>query len=147
MRILKNGLSRKEQNTLITKYLLDAINYSEYTVSGIDASGNIVELPIVCNSDKDKVNFVMADFDRVANYPNNIRNIPNRQHRFADWLMGLPSTFSVDYENYRIIEIAKVWGSIADTATDRECDKITANWFNFIAFKFLSLYTKLNKVA
>ena len=34
-----------------------------------------------------------AEFDRVANYPANLKRIPNNQDRFHDYLMGIPFGF------------------------------------------------------
>jgi hypothetical protein len=96
-------------------------------------------------SNTEKLHSVLIEFNRVANYDNNKRNIPNLQNRFADWLQGLPSCINVDFENYRIIEIAKEWGSIGKDATDKQEDKILDNWFNFISCKFFQL-CKQNKV-
>lgn len=61
---------------------------------------------------------------------------------FREWLMGLPSSFNVDFENYRIIEIAKEWGSLSPNATERQEDKILDNWFSFIANKTFQLMKK-----
>lgn len=34
------------------------------------------------------------DFERVANYPNNLKKFPNNQNRFLDYLQGCPFWFS-----------------------------------------------------
>lgn len=33
------------------------------------------------------------EFERVANYPHNLRRLPNNQERFQDYLMGIPFGF------------------------------------------------------
>ncbi len=38
---------------------------------------------------------LFCEFDRVANYPNNIQRIPNEQKRFEDYLVGLPYHFII----------------------------------------------------
>jgi hypothetical protein len=43
-----------------------------------------------------------AEFDRVANYPANLRRIPNDQDRFRDYLMGLP--FGFEFTQHGIAE-------------------------------------------
>ena len=131
-RTLKNGITRKEQTEMICQYLLEAVNRSDYFDFDI-------------TSDKQAVNAVMEDFENATNFPVNLHNFPNRQDRFADWLMGLPSSFNVDYENHRILALARAWGSLAKKATEREEDKILANWWKYIAAKFLQLHAKLNK--
>ena len=40
------------------------------------------------------------EFDRVANYPNNIKRYPSEQTRFSDYLLGLP--FYFEFENEKI---------------------------------------------
>jgi hypothetical protein len=60
-------------------------------------------------------------------------------------LKGLPSSFSVDFENYKILELAKKWGALKENAKAKDEDKITDNWFNFVANKFSAL-CKFNKV-
>ena len=60
----------------------------------------------------------------------------------ANWLMGLPSCFNIDFENYRILEIAKEWGSLAQNAAPHDEDKIISNWFNFISAKTIQLIKK-----
>ena len=67
----------------------------------------------------------------------------NMQKSFADWLSGLP--LDVDFENYRIIELAKEWGALPENSTERQEDKIIANWFRFIACRFLQLHARINK--
>lgn len=41
--------------------------------------------------------YMYCEFDRVANYPNNLKSIPNEQERFADYLRGIPFSFDVYY--------------------------------------------------
>ena len=60
-------------------------------------------------------------------------------NHFCGWLQGLPSAFSVDFMNYRILELAVEWGSLPQNATEKQADKIIENWFNFITTKFATL--------
>ena len=62
-----------------------------------------------------------------------------------NWIMGLPTCLNIDFENYKILELAKLWGSIPENATEKQEDKILANWWNFIAVKFFQLVRKYNK--
>lgn len=43
-----------------------------------------------------------SEFQRVANYPNNVRNFPNEADRFSDYLQGLP--FHFHFANWDISE-------------------------------------------
>ena len=122
--------------------LINAIDYSGYTVPGVDQAGNVVELPIICEDTTAQVNFVMQCFEDEYIQPNK-RN-GNKVTLFADWLVGLPSVINIEFRNHAIIEIAKEWNSIPATATERQEDKILGNWFNFIANKFFQLHKQLN---
>lgn len=42
---------------------------------------------------KDACNRLYNDFERVANYPSNMKRIPNHQERFHDYMCGLPFNF------------------------------------------------------
>ena len=62
---------------------------------------------------------------------------------YKEWLMGL-SVAGIDFENYKIIELAKEWGSIPQNATEKQEHKIINNWFNFITIKTFTLARRLN---
>jgi hypothetical protein len=40
---------------------------------------------------------LQEEFNRVANYPHNVKRIPNNQDRFSDYLSGLPFSFHFSY--------------------------------------------------
>lgn len=121
---------RKQFNDLVNAYILGAI----------DSSGYGKEL----TTDTEKLQFVMDCYQSEYAYPQNLQRYKTHQNCFANWLQGLPSSFNIDYENYRIIEIAKQWGSIPQNADDRQEDKILNNWWNFIAAKTFQLMNKNN---
>lgn len=135
-------IKARELAIVINSYLMNAIDYSGYTTKGVDQAGNVVELPVICRTPKDKVNFVMSCFKSEYIHNNNRKG--NMVTLFSEWLQRLPSSFNVDYENYRIIEIAKEWGTLPANATERQEDKIIGNWFNYIANKFFQLHKRLN---
>lgn len=142
---LSNGKTRAEVKEMINQYLLNCVDCSNYTVQGVDVNGNVIELPVICETPQQKVNFVVSCFDSEYNFPDNLKRYPNQTARFAEWLMGLPSSFNVDFENYRILEIAIEWGSLTTNAAGSRKDRIIENWFNYIAVKFFQLHEKLNK--
>ena len=52
---------------------------------------------------QDACKHLYSEFNRVANYANNIKRIPNDQLRFQDYLQGIPFHFhfyNQDIENY-----------------------------------------------
>ncbi len=48
----------------------------------------------------DASEYLVSEFKRVADYPNNFNRYPNPQDRFQDYLQGIP--FHFEYENYKI---------------------------------------------
>ena len=114
----------------VYQYMLDAIND--------DLKGNY-NLDHEPTTDKERVQFVLDTFKSEYGW-----NIPRYglHGAFKEWLMGLPTVIGIDFENYKIIEIAKKWGSLPVNATERQEDKIIKNWFNFIAVKFFQLCRK-----
>jgi hypothetical protein len=125
MRELKNGMSRKKQKEAIEAYLLECV---------IDSERLLQEYDITATTDRERVNYVMADFETVANHPHNIKRFPNDQQRFADYLQGAPGVINIDFWNDEIIKPAVKWGSLAENHTEKEAAKITENWFNYISF-------------
>ena len=122
---------KRFNNKLAFDYILENIDSEAYDVT--------------CSNDAEKLAFVLDCFNKEANYENNKKRIPNLQSRFADYLMGLPTIITIDFENYKILEIAKLWESIPNNASEKQEDKILSNWFNFISAKFFQLCNK-NKV-
>lgn len=51
------------------------------------------------NNIKDACKYMYSEFDRVANYPFNLKKIPNSQDRFKDYLQGVPFGFYIYYSD------------------------------------------------
>jgi len=117
-----------ELNNKVYPYIMDAITPENYEV--------------ICNSDKEKLQFLYNTFITEYWHEYNKKYYKNIISAFSSWLMGLPSCFGIDFENYVILQIAKKWGSIPENATERQEDKILENWFNFIACKTFQLFKK-----
>ena len=111
----------------VFNYILDCIDLENYTK--------------ISYTDEGEVNRVYEIFK--DEYAHNIKYYGNEQTAFANYLAGLPSCINVDYENYKILELAKIWGSIPEDATEKEEEKILNNWFNFISVNFFQLRNKL----
>jgi hypothetical protein len=122
--------SRKQLNDFVSSYILNAI----------DGEGYDKEL----NTDTEKLQFLADCFKGEYMHPNALKFYKTYQECFRQWIMGLPSSFNIDFENYRIIEIAKEWGSLDNNSPSRKVDNILTNWFNFIAAKTLQLMAKHN---
>lgn len=113
-----------------------------YILNAIDAEGyDLEKLP---ETDKEKLQFLADTFKNEYCNEWNLKQYGSYQEVMRQWIMGLPSSFNIDFENYRIIELAKEWHSIAANATEREENKILNNWFNLIAAKTFQLFRKHN---
>ncbi len=122
-------------NTNSTQFKKQVFNY---ILTSIDT----MYWNVTVKNQKELVDFVYNIFkDEQAH---NIKYFGNEQVAFANYLAGLPSIINIDYENYKILEIAKSWGSIPENATEKQEEKILSNWFNFIASNFFQLKMKLN---
>lgn len=126
----------KALDELVFNYILLRIPSSESIKEGWD---------IEATTDRERLQFMFNCFKSESYFPENITRYGSAQNVMKEWFMGLPSAINVDFENYRIIEIAKEWGSIPEDATDLQVYKILENWFNFIAAKTLKLCKK-NKI-
>lgn len=108
-----------------------------YILAAIDSEG--YDLEKQPETDKEKLQFLADTFKREFMHDNALRYYGTYQNCFANWLMGLPSCFNIAFENYRILEIAKEWGTLPKDATEKQEDKVLSNWFNLIAFKTMRL--------
>ena len=117
-------------------------NVFAYILECIDGEGYDVEL----NTDVEKLQFLANCFNSEYNFKANLLYYGSYQNMFANWLMGLPSSFNVEYRNYFILEIAVKWESLPTNYTEKQGDKIIENWFQFIAYKTEQLCRK-NKIV
>ena len=121
-------MTTKQKNEIVNNYILDAISREGYDK--------------VISTDTEKLQFLADNFKSEYSFPDSIKRYGSYQETFRQWLMGLPSSFNIDFENYRIIEIAKEWGDLPAKANDKQEDKIIDNWFNYIAAKTIILMGK-----
>jgi hypothetical protein len=122
------NMKNERLNILVTDYILNAIDGESY---GIEL-----------NTIPEKLQFLNNTFKKEYCFSANIRFYGSIQNVLKNWIMGLPSCFNIDFENYKIIELAVKWGSIPVNYSEKEADKILYNWFNFIAAKTLMMFTK-----
>lgn len=111
-----------------------------YIIDSIDTEG--YDVTVTANTDKEKLQFVIDTFNAEQGF--NIKR-EGQQKAFVGWLMGLPSCIHIEFVNYKIIELAKEWGSIEEDATEKEEDRIIESWFRFIYMRFVGLCRK-NKI-
>ncbi len=117
----------KELNANVFAYILDAIDNPDSDI---------------IMTTEEKLQFLSDQFKDAYVFSDNLKRYGNYQTLFKEWIMGLPSCFNIDYTNYDIIRIAKLWKSIPENATDKQEEKIINNYFNFIAAKTMQLFSK-----
>jgi hypothetical protein len=99
---------------------------------------------------KERLAFVHDCFVREFWYDNNKKRYGSQERGFAEYLMGLPSVIGVDFENYKILELAKSMGTYKDTqgmtkgAIERYEDTIISNWFPIVSCNFFKMLHKEN---
>ena len=114
-----------ELDKVAKQYIIDCIDPEAYEIKA--------------KTDAEKVRALNDAFN--SEYGHEIKR-KGPQTALAEYFMGLPTICTIDYEWYKIIELAKQWGSIPEDATEKQEDKICDNWFNFIANKTLQLVRK-----
>lgn len=67
--------------------------------------------------------YLNDEFNRVANYPNNLQKFPNSQERFMDYMLGIP--FHFFYNHFDINNYLESIGLINDKKyTDEKSEKL-----------------------
>lgn len=77
-------------------------------------------------------------------YDYNIRYYKTYQNVLANYLMGLPSSIDIAFENYKILKLAKLWNSLPENATEKQEDKILENYWKFMALQIIKYCNKNN---
>lgn len=118
-----------------TKYLNKVM--ASYILSNIDETTYGIQFDN--GKDKERLQFLYDTFKSeygwsIARY--------GLQNAFREWIMGLPSVYTIDFENYKIIQLAIKWGSLPVTHTDAQAQKILDNWFNFVTVHTFKLFKK-----
>lgn len=118
-------MTTKELKQKAETYILESIDSDAYD--------------IVTTTDKEKLQFLADTFKKEAGW--NIERV-RAYKAFQEWIMGLPTAFNIEFENYKILELAKSWGSIPNNATELQEDKILDNYWNFITNHTFQLFRK-----
>lgn len=104
-----------------------------YILNAIDAD--------YCEAKENDINSLIAGLKKAfyAEYGWNVDRI-GEQAALTEWLQGLPSAISIDFQNWDILKLAESWGSIPEHPTEKQEQKILDNWFNFISNKIGQLF-------
>ena len=80
---------------------------------------------------------MQAEFNRVANYPNNIQRFPNVQLRFHDYMRGIPFRFEIYYyKQLEFLETLDLDNSKNKTYTDEQSESL---YYNLIYREMMSV--------
>ena len=101
-----------ERNKMIYKYVINHIDTEGY---GVEAK-----------TDAEKIKFLWDTFKSEYGWA-----IPRmgQQRAFVEWLQGLPSSFSIDYNYGDIIRLGKEWGILKEDATSSQEDRFIDSWW------------------
>ena len=105
-------------------------NYKNYILSTIQTDNNGKEI----NNNQDKIDYLFNRF--YSEYDWSIKR-NGKLKAMIDWLQGL--ALDIEYYNYDILELAKVMGSVDESLTEKQEDKILLNYWNFMANIILSM--------
>jgi len=133
---MKLRTNTKEYIKREQKYLLDRIE--NWYFENIENFDNL--------SDKERLNYLMAELRRGSDYPYNMNRIPNHQERLADHLLGSVGSIDIPTKYYRILEdVATLHQVKVEDMPEKLQDTMIKNFHNRIAYALLKLETKLNK--
>ena len=76
----------------------------QYIISHIDSE----YYDVVTNTAAKKLAFLEKTFIQEKQW--HLDRNANKQAVFKDWLQGLPACFTIEFMNYKILELAKSWG-------------------------------------
>ena len=117
----------KDQINTIDQYIIDCVDSNVYDVETI--------------TDAEKLSFLFQTFKREKQWHID-QNRESLVNIFKDWLQGLPTVLTIEFENYKILRLAKTWGSLPEKPTEKQEDKILENYWGFMAYRTMQLIKK-----
>ena len=120
----------KDQNKTINQYITGCIDSSAYGVETI--------------TDAEKLSFLFQTFKREKQWHID-QNRESLVNIFKDWLQGLPTVLTIEFENYKILRLAKTWGSLPEKPTEKQEGKLLENYWDFMAYRTMKLIIKETK--
>lgn len=100
-----------------------------YILNAIDADN----YDVVLKSDKDKLQFLFDCFKSEYHKEKNVKG-------FEDWIRGLPSSFNIDYDFEKIVNLSYMFDLMKADADEEDEDYIQNNWFKIIAKEVYQLF-------
>lgn len=111
---------------------------SEYILSCIDSVG----YGKVTATENEKLQFLADTFKDEYCYPENLKRYGSKQAVFTQWIMGLPSSFNIEFENVDILSLGRRLGLLPVNAAASTEDRFLANYFTLISCKVFALFIK-----
>lgn len=121
----------KPNYKMIEEYVKESFNVDRLQETG---------LPL--NNEKEICEAFKSVFHAEYFHEYNIRYYKTYQNVLANYLMGLPSSIDIAFENYKILELAKLWNSLPENATEKQEDKILENYWQFMALQIIKYCNK-----
>ena len=125
----------KDQNKTIDQYIIGCVDSNAYDVETTTDAEKLSFLYKTFRTEKN------GELKRINPYTNSL----NELSIFTDWLQGLPTIFTIEFENYKILRLAKTWGSLPEKPTEKQEDKILENYWGFMAYRTMKLIIKETK--
>ncbi len=120
---------------MTTKQVQTKKNIQAYIIDCIDSSS----YDVVTTTPQEKLKFLYDTFK--AEYGFNIDRV-GEYKAFENWTQGLPTVFNIEFENYKILELAKEMGGLEENATEKQEDKVLENYWNYITVNTFQLFKK-----
>jgi hypothetical protein len=93
-----------------------------------------------------KLQFLMDCFKSEFCHPYEVkRHRGNVVSILAEWIAGLPSAFTVDFQNYDILQLGKKFGMLPSNPTEEQEDEMLQNFFRTVAEHTIELM-KINGI-
>ena len=110
-----------------------------YVLSCIDSDG----YGVVTDTDLKKLEFLAKTFKEEFCY---IQNLQRYDYNYIvilkEWIMGLPSSFNVDFNYCDIIKLGNKWDY--NLITEKKENDFINNWFNMISNITIQLFNRHN---
>lgn len=123
-------MKTQKLNQLMYNYIINAIN------------GEVYEKELT--TEVEKLSFLKETFKHEYCFSDNLKRYKTEQNVFTEWIMGLPSVFNVDFENYAIIQLLKSWGVLSENSTDKSIDYHLSRWFSCVSSETFDIFRKHN---
>lgn len=107
----------------------------EYILNTIDSEA----YDVTTNTTEEKLQFLFDTFKNEQGY--NIDRV-GFQQALVDWFQGLPSVFPLEFMNYKILELAKEWGTLEENPSEAKENKYIEGYWRLLASNTIQLWNK-----